>query len=173
MMIQQSSESMPGTLAALGITFRDAAPGDRSFLSELYISTRLEELSVTGWSPEMIRAFLQQQFEAQTAHYEQHYLSHGAIFRIILERGHAAGRFYTFEGAEEIRVVDIALVPEARGRGIGTAILKDLLSKSGKPVTIHVEKQNPAMRLYQRLGFTKIGEHGYYDLMECRPAAIS
>ncbi|WP_206026480.1 GNAT family N-acetyltransferase [Roseimicrobium sp. ORNL1] len=164
---------MPEVLSALELTFRDAAAEDRAFLSELYISTRLEELSVTGWSPEMIRAFLQQQFEAQTAHYEQHYLSHGAIFRIILEHGHPIGRFYTFEGSDEIRVVDIALVPEARGRGIGTAILKDLLSKSNKPVTIHVEKQNPAMRLYQRLGFSRIGEHGYYDLMECRPAAVS
>lgn len=164
---------MPDALAALNITFREVTPGDRAFLGELYISTRLEELSVTGWAPEVIRAFLQQQFEAQTAHYEQHYLQHGAIFRIILERGHPVGRLYTFPGSEELRVVDIALIPGARGRGLGSAILVDLLSKSDKPVTIHVEKQNPAMRLYQRLGFTKIGEHGYYDLLECRPAAIS
>lgn len=171
--MQRFCESMSEALAALGITFRDATPKDRAFLGELYISTRQDELSVTGWPPEMIRAFLQQQFEAQTAHYELHYLQHGAIFRIILERGQAVGRFYTFEGNEELRVVDIALIPEARGRGIGTEILKDLLSKSDKPVTIHVEKQNPAMRLYERLGFTRIGEHGYYDLMEYRPPAIS
>jgi ribosomal protein S18 acetylase RimI-like enzyme len=172
-MIQRSSESMPQVLASLGITFRDVAPEDRFFLSELYISTRLEELSVTGWSPEMIRAFLLQQFEAQCAHYEQHYLRHGAIFRLILEHGNPVGRLYTFRGSEELRVVDIALAPEARGRGMGTAILKDLLLKSDKPVTIHVEKQNPAMRLYQRLGFSRIGEHGYYDLMEHRPTAVS
>jgi ribosomal protein S18 acetylase RimI-like enzyme len=172
-MIQQTSESMLEALAASGITFRDVAPEDRLFLSELYISTRLQELSVTGWAPEMIRAFLLQQFEAQCAHYEQHYLRHGAIFRIILEHGNPVGRLYTFQGGEELRVVDIALIPGARGRGLGSVILLDLLSKSDKPVTIHVEKQNPAMRLYQRLGFTKIGEHGYYDLLERRPAAIS
>jgi ribosomal protein S18 acetylase RimI-like enzyme len=164
---------MPDALAALDITFREVTPEDRIFLGDLYISTRLEELSVTGWAPEVIRAFLQQQFEAQTVHYEQHYLRHGATFRIILERGHPVGRLYTFPGGEELRVVDIALIPEARGRGLGSAILQDLLSKSDKPVTIHVEKQNPAMRLYQRLGFAKIDERGYYDLMEWRPVAVS
>jgi ribosomal protein S18 acetylase RimI-like enzyme len=76
---------------------------------------------------------------------------------------------YIARWPEEIRIVDLALLPEYRNAGIGTGILTDLIAEatqSNKPVRIHVERFNPALNLYRRLGFAKIGEHGVYDLME-------
>ena len=76
----------------------------------------------------------------------------------------------------EIRVVDVALVPEARGRGIGTALLRDLLAegeRTGRTVSIHVERFNRALRLYRRLGFREIEENGPYFLMEWRPPGLT
>ena len=72
------------------------------------------------------------------------------------------------------RIVDIALLPEARGHGTGAALLSALLAaaaRDGRSVSIHVEQMNPAMRLYHRLGFLKAGEHGIYHLMEWRADA--
>jgi ribosomal protein S18 acetylase RimI-like enzyme len=74
----------------------------------------------------------------------------------------------------EIRLVDIAFLPEFRSGGLGTSILRDLLAEgeaAGKPVTIHVEVYNPAMRLYERLGFRSVEERGPYRLMEWRAAS--
>jgi predicted GNAT family acetyltransferase len=68
--------------------------------------------------------------------------------------------------------MDIALLPDFRGAGLGTALLAGLFAEAtaaGKTVTIHVEGFNPARRLYERLGFRQIGEHGVYHLMEWTP----
>jgi ribosomal protein S18 acetylase RimI-like enzyme len=91
----------------------------------------------------------------------------------VIERsGTPVGRLYLDEWADQIRLVDIALLPDSRRGGVGTAILEDLQEQAalaGKPLSIHVEKNNPAMGLYRRLAFTRIDEHGVYDLMEWRP----
>ena len=66
-------------------------------------------------------------------------------------------------------MIDIALLTEHRSAGIGGQIMEEVLDEAaaaGKPVRIHVEQNNPAMRLYNRLGFRKIGNTGIYDLME-------
>lgn len=141
------------------------------FLLGVYRSTREEELAmIVDWSAEMKDAFIRQQFAAQHAWYQEHY--EGAEFQVILVDGVPAGRFYVHRRPREIRLVDIALLPEHRQGGIGTSILRDLLAEgaaAGKPVTIHVEVYNPAMRLYERLGFKPIEERGPYLLMEWRP----
>jgi GNAT superfamily N-acetyltransferase len=106
------------------------------------------------------------QFDAQHAHYQKHYV--GSDFFVIERAGEAIGRLYLARWKAEHRIVDIALLPEHRGSGIGTALLTDLLDEAaavGKAVTIHVEKFNPAMSLYRRLGFVAAGEEGAYDLM--------
>src|SRR5204863_7184088 len=100
------------------------------------------------------------------AHYQKHYV--GSEFFVIEQAGTAIGRLYLAQWTSEHRIVDIALLPEHRGRGLGTAILSDLLDqagRAGKAVTIHVEKFNPALSLYRRLGFVPIGEEGAYHLM--------
>ena len=98
------------------------------------------------WSDDQKAAFLRQQFEAQHAHYQRYY--HDTRFDVILADDEPAGRLYVARWERELRIVDIALLPEWRGRGIGTRLLRDLLDEAaavGKPVTIHVEMQNSAL----------------------------
>jgi len=117
------------------------------------------------WTEEQKRAFLEMQFHAQATHYATHYV--GAEFLVIEENDAPIGRLYIHRQPHDIRIVDISLVPEHRGKGIGTQLLRQILDEAGStPVTIHVEDFNPAMRLYERLGFRRIGSHGVYDLLE-------
>ncbi|HEX8401117.1 MAG TPA: GNAT family N-acetyltransferase [Allosphingosinicella sp.] len=156
----------PRAAAPLGISYRPADDADLPFLSQVYASTRVEELAPTGWPDGVKQQFLEHQFGAQHRHYRQQYPA--AEWLIILWSGEAIGRFYLEEWPDQFRIIDIALLPHARGQGVGTAILADMVAaarKAGKSVSIHVEKNNPAMRLYQRLGFVQTDEHGIYDLM--------
>jgi ribosomal protein S18 acetylase RimI-like enzyme len=110
------------------------------------------------------------QFEAQHLHYHRSYP--GATFEVVLADGVPAGRLYRHRLPEELRIVDIAVLPEFRGRGIGTALLGEILAdgaREGLVVSIHVEHMNPAMSLYRRLGFEAAGESGPYVRMEWRP----
>ncbi len=86
-----------------------------------------------------------------------------------------AGRLYVQRWPKEVRLVDIALLPDFRKRGVGTELIRRLFSEAagaGKPVTIHVEVFNPARALYERLGFAPKGEQGMYVLMEWKPEAV-
>lgn len=153
-------------------SLRPIEPEDMPFLLRLYRSTREEELAmVVDWTDEQKDWFILMQFNAQHTWYEEHYV--GASFDVILVEGEPAGRLYVHRRDKEIRLVDVSFLPEFRNRGLGTGVLRDLFAEAesaGLPLTIHVEKYNPAMRLYQRLGFSRIDETGPYDLMEWRPA---
>ena len=157
------------------VTFRPIAPDDMDFLLRVYRSTREEELAmVVDWTAEQKDAFVRHQFDAQHSWYRDHY--EGAQFEVVLIDGVPAGRLYVHRRNREIRLVDITLLPEFRKGGVGTSLLKDLLAEgeaAGKPVTIHVEVFNPAMRLYERLGFSPIEERGPYRLMEWRPSQLN
>ena len=157
------------------VTFRPIAPDDMDFLLRVYRSTREEELAmVVDWTAEQKDAFVRHQFDAQHSWYRDHY--EGAQFEVVLIAGVPAGRLYVHRRNREIRLVDITLLPEFRKGGVGTSLLKDLLAEgeaAGKPVTIHVEVFNPAMRLYERLGFSPIEERGPYRLMEWRPSQLN
>ena len=137
----------------------------------MYASTREEELAITGWSREQKDAFLEMQFNAQHTHYRTHYQD--TTWDLILVDGEAAGRLYVARWPEQIRIVDIALLPQFRGRGIATGLIRELFEEadaSGRPVRIHVEVNNPAQVLYQRLGFRPIAESGVYLEWERPPA---
>ena len=155
--------------ARFGLGYRPIADADMQFLFDVYAGTRAEELAATGWPAEMQRLFLQQQFDAQHHHYTVHYPR--AEWLVIERGGERIGRLYYEVWPSQIRIIDIALLPEARGAGIGGAVLDDMLAMAaarGKAVSIHVEKNNPAMRLYRRLGFVTVEDKGVYDLMEWR-----
>lgn len=155
------------------ITLRPIRDEDLPLLYRIYASTRQEELAAVDWTPEQKAAFLRMQFDAQHAHYQKHY--RGAEFSLVLCDGAPVGRLYVGRWREEIRLVDVALLPEHRGAGIGTRLLRRLFAEAeaaGKPVRIHVEQMNPALRLYERLGFRRIGDHGVYHLMEWRAGAV-
>lgn len=147
-------------------SLRPITPEDESFLFRLYSSTRAEELALTNWSDAQKAMFCRHQFDAQTADYAANYP--GASFQIIEHGGVAAGRLLVSRGDKAIHVIDIALMPEHRGVGLGTKLLGELQEEAkaaGKPLTIHVERFNPARRLYERLGFKQVEEKEVYLLL--------
>jgi ribosomal protein S18 acetylase RimI-like enzyme len=149
------------------VTLRETTAADTDFLAAVYASTRMEELTATDWSDAQKAEFCRMQFTAQDAHYRQHYLT--AEFRVIEISGVPAGRLYVDRWAKEIRIMDITLLPEHRGKGVGTRLLRDLQDEaaaSGRSLSIHVERFNPALRLYERLDFQLLEDKGVYLLLE-------
>lgn len=156
----------------MNVSFRPIRDADREFLFHVYASTRTEELAVTGWSDVQKAAFLDMQFNAQHTYYQQQFPD--ASYQVVLLNGTSAGRLYVDRTTDEIKLIDIALLPEFRNAGVGTKLLNDLIAearKTNKPIVIYVEKPNPALRLYQRLGFEPIADQGVYWLMQWRPEA--
>lgn len=154
------------------VACRTSSEGDTGFFYSVYASTRTEELAQVPWTAEDRERFLRQQFQAQDHAYRNNYP--GAEFLIIVVDGADAGRLFVHRRPDEIRIMDIALLPGFRGRGLGTRVLKQIFREgelSARIVTIHVEVFNPAMRLYERLGFSKVGGNDVYWLMEWRPGA--
>jgi ribosomal protein S18 acetylase RimI-like enzyme len=146
---------------------RAATPEDEQFLRAVYAGTRAEELARVPWSDEQKSAFTNMQFAAQDAHYRRHYPT--AQYSIIEVQGVPAGRLSVDRCEKEIQIIDIALLPEHRSAGIGTKLLRELQDEArtaGKVLTIHVEKFNPALRLYRRLGFRQIEDQGVYLSLE-------
>ena len=163
----RARSAKPGERRAT-VSLRSVDTDDEEFLRRVYASTRTAELTLVNWSEEQKAAFLHQQFEAQDRHYREHYP--GATFDVIEADHQPAGRLYVHCGDADIRIMDIALLPGFRAQGIGAALLRELLDAgraSGRLVSIHVERGNPARRLYERLGFREVGEHGIYVLMAC------
>lgn len=153
------------------IEFRVIHDHDREFLFRLFASTREWEFQVTIWPEDEKQAFLKHQFEAQDASYKM--LNLGAIHRIVQLDGVDIGRLIVDRQDDQMRIIDLSLLTEYRGRGIGTDILRSLLNEAhgGKvPVRLHVEKQSPALNLYLRHGFRKIGDTGHHYAMEWNPA---
>jgi ribosomal protein S18 acetylase RimI-like enzyme len=159
--------ALPAALTEQGLALRPESEADLPFLFQLYASTRADELaSVTAWSDAQKFAFLEHQFTAQRQHYLIHYAN--ASFDIIEQHGVPAGRLYVDRQERTLFIVDIALLPQWRGRGIGTALIEALFAEAqrvGKEVSISVEKFNPAQRLYRRLGFREYAEDDIYWFM--------
>jgi GNAT superfamily N-acetyltransferase len=148
------------------LTLRPATADDEKFQCALYASTREEELKLTDWTEAQKDEFVRMQFAAQWSHYRTHYAD--AAWDIILNGDSRAGRLIVSRGAQEIRIVDISLLPEHRGLSIGTRLISRLLDEArdtNRRVGIHVEKFNPALRLYERLGFVTVEDLGVYLLM--------
>jgi GNAT superfamily N-acetyltransferase len=158
------------TIEAGTLRLRPATSEDRPFLLAVYSSTREEELAPVPWSDAQKQAFLRMQFDAQDAYYHEHYV--GATFDIILLDDIPVGRLYVMREADEIRIVDISLLPAHRGKGIGSALLRALQDEAratGQRIGIHVEKMNPALQLYERLGFQFSEDRGVYLFLLWQP----
>ena len=154
------------------MALRPVAADDEAFLLGVYASTRAEELAPVPWTEQQKAAFVAHQFAAQSAHYAEHYT--GMSSDVVMVDGRPAGRLLVARWSEEIRIVDITLLPEFRGGGAGSGLLRELMDEAaaaGKRLSIHVEVHNPAMSLYRRLGFRPAAEEGVYVRMEWDPAA--
>ncbi len=160
------------SLVRESIHLRPAEEADQEFLFTVFASTRAEEMALTGWSAGQIEAFLRDQFHLQDLHYRRHYP--GARFQVLHVDGAPAGRLYLHRGATDLRVMDLALLPEFRRRGVGGALLASVLREAEAldlSVSLHVEAHNPARQWYKRLGFLDEGGDGIYVLMR-RPAPL-
>jgi ribosomal protein S18 acetylase RimI-like enzyme len=147
---------------------RKETPEDKPFLFTLYASTRALELALTGWGSEQKDLFLRSQFQLQYLQYHCNYA--WPSFNIVYRHGEMAGRLYLDRTRDEIRVIDISLLPVYRGKGLGQKLLQDVIVKaraSGLPVRLSVFYTNPARSLYERLGFYLTGDNGAYLFMEC------
>ena len=138
----------------MSIDSRRVVGDDRLFLLDLYAASRADEFSAVGWIPAAVRTFLDQQYQAREVGWA---VSAPSADDLLLVRdGRPLGRLVLDRRADDIRVVDIALMPEEQGQGIGTAVLREVLADAdaaGVPVTLHVVATSPARRLYERLGF--------------------
>lgn len=158
-------------LAKHDLRFRPITDDDTKFLRLLYGSTREAEMSMVPWTRDQVEEFLDMQFEAQTSFYHSQFKQ--AEFSVIMQSRRDIGRLYVDRRDNEIRIIDIALLPNHRGKGFGAAILQhvmEIAAEDSLPVTIHVEKSNPAMSLYKKLGFKLIEDQGVYDLMRWKPS---
>jgi ribosomal protein S18 acetylase RimI-like enzyme len=158
----------------MSFTLRPVSLDDEAFLFQVYSSTRAEEMGLVPWNDEQKQAFLEMQFNAQKQSYRQEFPD--AEYHVILHDGVSAGRLIVDRGDERILVIDIALLPEHRSIGIGSALICDLKTEAqetGRPLRLEVENFNRAYRLYERLGFEKIDEAGFYWRMEWRPSEVA
>ncbi|HZP68105.1 MAG TPA: GNAT family N-acetyltransferase [Rudaea sp.] len=153
-----------------GLRFRPVEDGDRPFLHALYAEVRAREMAPVEWPEARKLAFLAEQCDLQHCHYVKNYK--GADFLVIEEAGRPIGRIYVYRSPGEIRLMEVTLVPERRGRGLGEALLREIMDEAratGAKVTLHVEPENPAQRLYARLGFRLIEHRGIYDFLGWDP----
>jgi len=151
------------------VTLRPVTPEDEEFLVGVYASVRAAELALVPWTDAQREAFVRMQFEAQQQHYRER--NPGATHHIILLDSAPIGRLYVARRENEIRIMDITILPEYRGRGLGTPLIVELMSeaeKAGKPLNIWVESFNPSHRLFERLGFKVIEDDRVNHLMEWR-----
>ncbi len=152
------------------ITLRPVSPDDHEFLVEVYGSTRAEELALLPWTNEQREAFIRWQFAAQQEHYAKHYPT--ANHDIIMFDGRQTGRLYVARLDQEIRIVDITLLPAERNAGIGSYLIKRLVDEAdqtGKITRIYVEEFNPSRSLFKRLGFSPTTQNGIHLLMQRTP----
>ena len=157
---------------SMRLSLRTVRNEDEDFLFRLYASTRQEEMSAWGWNAAQQDAFLRMQFRAQRQGYAADYA--GAYHQVILADDEPVGRLMVHRTEKEVRLVDISVVPAYRNRGLGAALIHDLMAEcaaSRKPLRLQVAKGNRAVRLYERLGFLKTGGDEVYDHMWWDPTA--
>lgn len=159
---------MTETIASSRVALRPASEDDRDFLIRLYGSTR-HDLETLPLDEEQRAAIVRMQFHAQDVHYRQ--TNPNASFDVIEIGGRPAGRWYVDRRADDIRIIDVSLLPERRGAGIGSALIRAVqreAAATGRTVSLHVAMGNRAADLYARLGFRLAADAGVYRLLVWR-----
>ena len=152
------------------IDLRPETAEDEPFLRRLFVSTRVDEFAAAGLPPQAIDLLLAQQYDLQRRHYRAAFLD--ADWSIVERRGIPVGRLYVAREMAGRRIVDIAILPEAKGQGIGGILIDRVLAearRADRPVHLHVRPENRARRLYLRKGFVETGVEGGDIMMTWRP----
>jgi ribosomal protein S18 acetylase RimI-like enzyme len=146
-----------------GVVLRPRSPDDEPFLIALYAETR-DDVVGFGWEPAQVQEFLAMQYRARESAFAANHPS--ARSEIVVVDGQPIGRLLVDRRAEAIHLVDIALVTEQRGHGVGTELVTDLIEEAllfNRPLHLTVRCDNRARGLYQRLGFVSLATQGETD----------
>ena len=155
--------------ATAAYTLRPVREEDGEILLAIYASARAEEMALVPWTEAQKKAFMQMQLSAQQNHYRTYFPR--ATHDLILVNDAPVGRLYVDRRESEIRILDVTMLTESRGRGIGTQVLNDLMKEAAdthNSLSIYVESFNRSLGLFQRLGFVKTEENGALWLMVWR-----
>jgi ribosomal protein S18 acetylase RimI-like enzyme len=164
----------PGRMPGQVSVRPECLPDDAAFLLSVYGSTRRAELAALGWSPGQQDAFIRMQFDARQRHYRAVYPA--AAYSVICAAGELAGRLIVDRTGATIVIVDIALVPAWRRRGIGSLLVRQLLAEADArrvAVRCHVLHDSDARQFWRRAGFTALASDGAYIELERRPGQLS
>ena len=151
------------------VTLRPVNTGDEDFLLEVYASTREDELARLPWDDNQRARFLRMQFDAQQQDYKRRFPD--AEHHLILLNDQPIGRHYVAMKESEIRILEIAILPADRKKGVGTHLITNLLHEAAKTrrlVRVYVERLNPSLDLFERLGFARVDDIGSHFLLEWR-----
>ncbi|HVT12556.1 MAG TPA: GNAT family N-acetyltransferase [Fimbriimonadaceae bacterium] len=149
------------------IETRPATPEDEAFLRRLFQSVRSAEYAPLSLPEAQFAALIDMQFRAQRMQYRATFPE--AAYSILREDGAPIGNLTVDRSGDSIHIVDVNLLPERRGQGIGTEVLTGLQKEAaseGKPLSLQVAATNPAQNLYRRLGFQQTSDDGIYIRME-------
>ena len=150
------------------IDFRIIEDSDDSFLRQVYVHSRDREFQYSLWTAEQKSSFLDSQFNLQNHHYKVS--NPGAASHIITLGGQNIGRLIVDRTGDDMKIMDLQILPAFRGQGIGTSILKALINEAATSNTsarLHVEHENiEAQKLYYRLGFRQMDTSGPYIEMQ-------
>ena len=149
------------------ITTRNVCPEDGPFLLRLFVESRRDEFTSLGWPEEQLEPFLRLQYQLQQRSYLTQYPR--AKHQIIVWKDRPVGQMLTACLQDEWRLIDISVLPENRGQGIGTSVLRELQNQAfqaEKPLRLNVIHHNTARRLYERLGFRLVADLNPYVAME-------
>lgn len=151
-------------------TLRPATADDEAFLLHLFAGTR-PEFDLIDIDEGQKQALIKMQFNAQRQQYDAGHPA--AENSIIMSHGRPIGRLLVDRSEGDIALIDIALLPDQRNSGIGTDLIRKLLAEAvgaRKAVRLHVLKTNPALRLYERLGFSRVSDQSMYFEMKAEPS---
>jgi GNAT superfamily N-acetyltransferase len=155
------------------VALRAVRREDEDFLLQVYAASRADEMALVDWDEAQKDAFLRSQFEAQSAQYRERFPD--GEYSVILYKERPVGRFWIGRTPEQIRLLDIAILPEFQNKGVGAVLLKSLVDESEAacvPLRHMVFKMNiDALRFYARFGFKPIEDVGAYIHMERVPAS--
>lgn len=157
-------------MSDINISLRPVRDEDKEFLCEVYCSTRRDEVATFGWDAAQADAFLRMQFTMQQGAYNVQ--SPNAEYSVILLSETPSGRMIVNRTSSAMTLIDVTVLPQFRGIGIGTYLIKrlqDEAAASEKPLILHVDKGNQsAMKLYEKLGFRVKSEAALAYEMEWR-----
>jgi ribosomal protein S18 acetylase RimI-like enzyme len=141
------------------LSLRPAQMGDDEFLFQLFVERNTARFAPLGWSDTQLRSMLQMQYRARVAGYAQQF-ANLERFVICIADQQPIGEVLLYRTNQEMRIVDICISDEYREQGIGTQVLSELqreAATTGSAITLSVDHENPARKLYERLGFFETG----------------